>query len=549
MIHQVVKELSSRFLNSWSSVFSKDPLLMWDESYPALGILDLILASGRGASREEFVFRQILSGVSATVACYIHDTLSSLGRSIEVNVGGRGVELVGQFHPNSSGSTFLFLEERLSDIISRQPEGLPIFRNFERIATQYGNWLTPLTLGVLMGSSGMFEESDIDINPDQLEEHEEKVLKELARQSAAWYERVYPDEPLGQVAELYLSGLIFPPMYMKESFPCLEAIKGIEEFRKTFQVSQDNLNKLLSNLLHSPDEVASAASLAYLVAASDRDASKEMFATARRFGAFLGILRGSVVEARKHLGLGDDWITRQEPFDPSTQQMIRREIKLGFIPWLKLPLERVFESPTNVMIAHSVQAMADFDMQRAKVAVDKVCEESPSDIDFRVQQINLIFLDGDSDSAMDAVRQLLSEPEAESQASVFLFMGMLHLLKRDALNAAETFQRARSLAGNDRAMMFEAANNYAWALMCQDKYEDALDVIELTVGLSEDDLVPRLNRIACLHRLGKLEDAENEKRALTNLSPFHPRVFYANCFEVVKGLSRQEELAGSKLKH
>ena len=219
-----------------------------------------------------------------------------------------------------------------------------------------------------------------------------------------------------------------------------------------------------------------------------------------------------------------------EAYSKAQMQMIHREVQLNFIPWLEFPAERLAEIPSSLPLSLAFRSLADFDFARAKSSFDSLCAENPADIDLRLQRLSLDYVGNDFTKAMAGARSLLSEPEAETSAAVLNFLGTLQLAREKVDEALDSFERARKFTGNDFALAGKVANNYAWALMCKERFSEALDVIDLSLSSIANNLIIKMNRVSALIALHRDEEAYREQQDVIRLSPHHHQVFFALCY-------------------
>ncbi len=544
MISERVREQHQSFIEFWRPALARHPYFELDGLYPSLRVLDLILLPSRGMPESHKVLDHLLRGVVSTFAIAVHDTLERAGRSIDVELGTEGVTLVykGETEAQTKRAP---LERNLQELLRTQPRTIRFFRNFQREVPLNGSWLGPMFLGLVLESSPLIEDCDLDVTDELMAGAGRNVLNEVARQCSEWYGKHFPDEQLGQVAELYLSGLLFPPFQFQEPVPALKAVEGLVQFMKEFSISNEKMFLLTRNLSFFADEQISSAGLAFHVALHEGPVTPELFGVCRRHGAFVGVIREALLAARKLLFNETDWIAQTSEYGEAQSQMITKEIQLGFFPWLELPAWRIAEIPSNEKLALAVRAMADFDIARAKANVDLILETDPGEIDLRLQRVYFDYIEGEHDRALAGAKALLTEPEAETNAAVHNFLGSLLLLKGEASQAVTAFERARQFVGGDFVLSAKITNNYAWALMVVERFQDALDVIDLSLGGIGDNLIIRMNRVSALMSLNRAEEAIAEQQEVLRVSPFYHQSFYALChpFYLLLG----EQLQGRSL--
>ena len=294
MISEAVREESASFLQFWSKTFERSPFYELDGTFPSLRVLDLLLLPSRGMLDQHIVLERIHRGVSLCLAIYLHDTFAALGRTCRVDFVDGKVWL--EFSSAEAGRTVeVPLESALSNLVRSAPTTVQFFKNFSRDVSQTSSWLSHLALGILLESSPFLEGEGVEVNDELLERSGKLVVNELARQCASCYARLFPDEQLGQVPELYLSRLVVPPFLFREGLPGLEAVRGLHQFMTDFSISRERMHTLTRNLMQFPDEQISASAFTFHVALHDGPVTSEIFGVSRRHGAFVGVLRAALI--------------------------------------------------------------------------------------------------------------------------------------------------------------------------------------------------------------------------------------------------------------
>ena len=529
MIDPVVENFLSNFKQVVNQILGKNPVIELDGTWPSLGVCDLFSLSLRGTAkveqREEFLFK----GIAAYVGKIVHDTWLEAGVQAELVNGDKGLVLSavsGADIPPGKPER-VELEEKLRELIIAPPSPFLVFTDFEKDVREQEGVVSLVALGLCLGVSPLFEGTWRVHDTQNNTEFIQKALRHLASSSASHYGRLHPDEPLGQVPELYLDGLIYPPDLMVDEAPARVGVRGLQRFFKEYKVSQKEIERVCENLALSADPFFSNAGLAYHTAVSDEIPSLQIVAAAQSRGTYTGVLLDSMYDLRGELGYKVSWMWpgNEKPYD---DKRIAKELLLGFLPWVKF-------SPTELARKDRIQdndfvtlmyALSNFDWKHAKKVARKMVEETPGDIPLRLQQIYLQILEGKFDKAEQMFAALLSEPEAKDNASMYDMWGMCAMLQGkvdDAVLYAKRAYEFRKTVSHDN---FEIINNYGWALVSSGRFEEALSIFDEALNGTSSPLSPLLNKAYVLFELGQHEALTTVEEALIALAPCDLRVFH-----------------------
>jgi len=331
---------------------------------------------------------------------------------------------------------------------------------------------------------------------------------------------LFPDEQLGQVAELYLNRLIYPPALMKEAALALGSVAGILNFVDHYNVGLDAARNLCHNLSFLADPVISDAGLAVYAALVDTKPPREICARAQTKGLYVGLLRTAMLRAREHFQLRGDWLEADE-LDDVDRMRFQIEQSLGFIPWLKLSQERIGEKELRGVI----QALSFFDMQEAVRLADGYIRENPADIELRLQSVYLDMIRGEHQEAIAQFRKILSEPGCEEDPMLFDMWGICDLAQGDVQSATEHLGTAYKFMNPENFHERGIANNYAWSLMLTEQFERALEVLETALRYSDTIVTVLLNKAYIFKVLSRHEEATAIEEQLIHLAPLDSRTF------------------------
>ena len=526
MIEASVQQMSEAFKERWNHYLRISPLLVLDETWPTFGVMDLITFGLRLTPEIPESMNNIIRGAAAYLGVMVHRCWSRLLKEVDLRDGPQGIYLEGrgsEWLPEGELLS-LQLEDALRKVLREIPPAFPVFYGFGRNVDLESNVFGLMGLGMLTGLGPMVKGPWREKEPEALREVLDQAVRELARQSAENYARAFPDEPLGQLAEIYLNALIYPPLFMNEALPGASAVEQLLEYFTELKIKPQSISAFAANLAQSPDEVFSAVGLAFYAALTDSLPAAEIIASARTKGNFMGLLRPVVLQIRESLKLGDDWLLGSIK-NFQLEKRFEIEQAMGLIPWLYLDKERIKNDSGENKLAPLLIAIAEFDLEGAIKAADFILGEEPGDIPLRVQRIKLEILNGDMEKAEKMLRSLFSEPDSDRNPRFFNLWGLCLLQKGDKDNARKYFKAGLAVASAEPQMEAEIANNLAWSCMLTGDPETALENIELGLQKSECPVTLLLNKVSILWAGKQFEEAQKERRRLFKLAPTDRRVF------------------------
>ena len=143
----------------------------------------------------------------------------------------------------------------------------------------------------------------------------------LADGAARLYARVFSEEKYGQVAELYLNKIIWPPLNADEEMPGLGGARGFKQFFEDYSVPDSNQLELLRNLIVMGDEVTSTSAMVYLAARYTVMPGVEDMRLFQAHSRLNRILRGTLKQLRTELGWACLLYTSPSPRDATLSRM------------------------------------------------------------------------------------------------------------------------------------------------------------------------------------------------------------------------------------
>lgn len=528
MIEQSVRESAQDFAKEWSVAAEFSPLLKLDFTWPSLGLVDLLLLPLRGRSNLDQPAFRLLRGASAYLGMLAYECWSSFSEDVSLIVGERGVRLEAHDGPLLGGgdSFSVNIESALAKVLRELPSPMPVYSNQARQLSSEVPVVPLFAIGLFTGlcpyGSGPWSAATID----QFSEALPFTARILAAQCADFYTRVFPNETLGQVAELYLDGVLFPPPLTVEALPGIQAVERIAAFLEEYGIDAEKALPLFKNLALSPDEALSVSGLVFFAALSAQELPAVVIAAAQRKGMLMGMLRESMHAVRAHYRLGPDWLWEGRT-DDAVLKLYQREQLLGMHPWVRLRAV----SLKKPGVLDFVRECAKLDFAAAKHVLEKLVEETPGDIDLRLQRIFFDVIDGDVERAAAACRALITEPAAENDPRVLEFWGMSLLSQGNLEESLRHLERGYGSVGKaelepDEALAGVVANDFALALIQAGRLEEALDVLKNAVKWDRCPLSALVNRYAVLATLGRIEEAADVQLKLLQLAPLDERVFH-----------------------
>jgi tetratricopeptide (TPR) repeat protein len=543
MIHPNVKLVADDFKAKWSKKLGAySPILELDGTWPSLGVLDLLTFSLRFYGKESSTavpaqldsFRKsLLKGASAYLACLAYECWSTFGYDVSVGENKFGIFIEAQGEKLSEGQRFIVdIESELNEIFKNPPQPFPVINGFQRHLPQDYNLISLFGLGLMTGLSPFGDGPWRSETADSWAENIKKSERILAKSSADHYARLFPNEIMGQVPEVYLSKLIFPPTLMGEKFPVLNAVEGMVKYFKELGLSEKAMSKVALNFAQSPDELISLAGIAFYVAVND-EATREIVGAVETKGTFCGLLRQAMIQVRKALGKEEDWLELNK-FTSSQARRFHLELELGFLPWVKISQIRLNDKQNDPLLVDLLFSLSVFDLENAIKLAEKIIEDNPGDFAVRLQLVYLEIIRGDVQRAELLCKSLASEPGAERWGLLFNLWGMSELAKNESSQAVKHFEKATLLGAPEEHFEYQFLNDYAWALMLDGQHEKSLSEFNKAIGKSLAPVTALLNKAYVLRILKQPDQASLVQDQLVKLSPLDLRVFGNLIYEIVE---------------
>ena len=525
-IDPMVRFELDEFESEWNKRVKDFPTLMLDRTWPAVGVLDLLTFSSRG--KKEFSPRdaQRVSYAAASLALLAGECWQTFGTKVKVGRTPRGIFLRGEGGSKlAPGETFTVeLEMELRRLLQNPARNVSVIAGFEREVSLDHNLLSLVGLGLVSGLTPMGEGPWANETLEAFKGPIEDVVTHLAKSCVRHFERVGPENPIAQFGELYLSGLIFPPSGMNDPLPAQTAVQGVLAHRDELKLDASKLEALGRLYAQSPDELLSDLGLAMFGALSGREIPPEMLAAAESKGRYVGLLRGAALDLRAALEMPVEWIDAEEN-RPEDIQRFEVERRLGFLPWCYLSRDAFRERRRSENFRILLGALAAFDAPVAIKMADEIIEESPGNIEVRLQRIFLDLLMGDLDRVESGATSLMTEPGVEEEPRVHALRGAGALAREKVSEALQHFEQAYGKTAATNPVYPQIANDYVQALFLSGRFEEALEISAQVVHQSPSSISGALNEVSLLHALDRQEELVPKLIRLVTLAPTDRRVF------------------------
>lgn len=528
MIEDTVNNAAKDFSRDWSIVDKFAPVLKLDFTWPSLGVVDLLLLPLRGQKEFDESSIGVLRGASAYLGKIAYETWSSFCGDVSLTIGERGVRLEAAEGPLlEEGETFAVnIEQDLNKLFRDLASPMPVFANYARQISSEAPIFSLYAAGLCTGLCPYGRGPWAHAIPEEFSEPLQFTLRILAAQSADFYRRVFPDESLGQVAELYLDKFLIPPPLTAEQLPGVQSVECLGSFFEEYQIKPGGALPTLRNMAKMPDEAISNAGMVMFTAFSEDTLPKDILAAARRKGMLMGMLRVTMHAVRERYGLGEDWL-HTDKLTRVDIPKFEREKLLGMHPWIRLRGDSIVKPG----VLKFLRSAAELDYAAAKHELGKLVEETPSDIDLRLQKIFFNVLDGDAERAEHSCRALVTEPEAEDDPRVLEYWGVSLLSRGNVEEGLKFLERGFGFVGKSKLDPSESlagviATDFGLGLMRAGRMEEALGVLDMAIRWDRCPLDAMINKSSALAALGRYDQAAQIQLELLELAPLDYRIYH-----------------------
>ncbi|MFN8391012.1 MAG: hypothetical protein U0136_12045 [Bdellovibrionota bacterium] len=531
MIDPAAEAALKAFEKHWQRYLSVAPFYRLDYTWPSVGVIDHLTFPLRSRNDLSPFERSIIHGAAAYLAVMAQRCWETFGVSSNVELHQKEIILRAVSGPGLQGTEAVaYVEADLSRMLAELPNPFQILTTFKRMIPTNENFVSQFAFGLFVGLLPTIEGPWSKENPQSWATQLNSVVKYLAQGTADNYAAIFLDEQLGQVAEVYYSELIFPLTMMQEELPIRRAVYSLKGTVETYKISPSQLSRMAANLMLSPDERIAQTAFCCAAALGEFPCSPELRASAASIGTTLGLLRHAMRDVRQAILKESDWIGKAEYSDADIQQ-IEKELQLHFFPWLKMSKQKILGGAGDEALTRLLRALADYNMKTATMIVDELVDLAPDDMDFRLQKVYLLLLDGKVQESADSLRTLVTEPESEDKPLIFDLNANVQLVLGNLQGAEQNFKKARNFATSDKQVKSDVANNYGWMLMLKGDFPTALELIDESLSLTPDSLVSLLNKTTILQQMGREHEAAAIDKRLLALAPFNREVFRGLVFD------------------
>ncbi|MCB0321995.1 MAG: hypothetical protein KDD69_00430 [Bdellovibrionales bacterium] len=511
--------------DEWGPLLKVSPLLELDDTWPSLGVIDLLTFCTRDRETLLSALEPMMKGCAAYLAVQVGRCWKRFCDDVSFEETADGIAVIGrggEFIPEGERLRYP-VEKEFRQVLEAVPNPLPMFKRFDIPLAGEGNVVSLLGLSMAIGLGPAVQGPWENYQPGEQTPWVDAVVRQIAGECASHYGRVFPDEPVGQVAELYLAGLLYPPPLYGERLPFFRAVEQFLELFKEYRFSAGAVRQFGYNLSRSPDPILSSMGLVLSGALAETMPPPEVLAAAWTKGRYMGLLRPAMVRFRKGFLELSDWV----PTGLQSEQDELRfaiESEMGFLPWLQLDPGRLKAGDYNRLMP-IVSAACDFNLQAGIKAIDEILEQEPEDLSLRIQRVKFETIGGDIERAERMLGSLVSEPGASRYPRLFNLWGQCLLAKSDPEGAKRRFLEGLKAAEKVPLLAAELANNAAWSGILLGETEQPLALIEQGLEATPCPVTLLLNKAAILWELRDFDSIRETRLRVFELAPCDRRVF------------------------
>lgn len=527
MLDEKVEKIYLDFVSFWNAKLQINSLILLDDTWPSIGVIDSLTFSLRFKEQIPKQLESIITGSSAYIAKMLCECWKEQVEQIQVyiNEGEICIEAKGGALIPEDTAVFIPVESLLRERLRLLPNPFPITKDFSTNISFDSRVISDFCIGLFTGQTEGIEGPFSEYDERELSPLIEAVTKHLAITSAQSYEKHFPDESIGQMAELYLQDLIYPPMFMKEDLPCLSSIVKLLDYLKSLGIKQDNILALGQNLSLSANSLFSNIGLIICCAISDSLPSASIVSVAKSRGPYNGMLRKATLKVREYFDDSNDWATHGlRTLEDEKRFFI--ETNLGFFPGLILSHKRLKKDLKANILSQLILASSNFDYELGEQMCEVILKELPDDIEVHFQLIHFKMLRKKFEEANSLLNNLLDNPEADSSIMFYNLRGLCALELKNNKIALRNFKTALKLENyEDLILRSEINNNAAWACILLGNLGEAMFYLEQSLSKSVYPVSALLNKASILWDLGVDDDYENFRKYLFRICPLDRRVF------------------------
>jgi len=528
------RALSAKLISRFAKLERFSPFYGLDGSWFAIGILDyqfqvLYRLGYRSVDEMGDQSRALIREIASYLGVIAARFWDEFGGFITLEISPRhGVLLKvmgGDLLPDS-GSHEVRIEKNLLELLLDPPSELEIVPGFVRPLVLGDNILklyaTDLFFGARCFGIGDWRGEGANLlSPFYV--NAERVLADGA---SRFYARLFSKENYGQVAELYLNKIIWPPLNADEEIPGLGGALGFKQFFEDYSVPDANQLEVLRNLIVMGDEVTSTSAMLYLTARYTVMPGVEDMRLFQAHYRLNRILREALKAVRAELGWACDWL--EENHDPERHDLCYEiERSFGFLHWIKFSMQRVAvrDQEFSAMFAQ----LASGDLESGGWSLQQMINENPADIELRIQKAYLQLYARKYEECEKECRMILSEPGADQEARLYFLLGSCAFSRSEQEEALDYLRSSAALPARDGYAAAELEYSYASALLASGQIEEAREQFRKNIKgpLKYFSFNNEMELLSLYRMTNSFDDLEELLVRLVKIHPWHPAVMDA----------------------
>lgn len=541
MIDKRITAGAESFKKLFAHLSLHHPALVLDGSWVSLAVVDNITFPLRGRASINDGERELLH----LACCYMGKILYEIWEKFDTAVflEERNASVVlravgGELLPGGAAHE-IPVERAYLALLINPPTDMPIFSEFSRPVCFDSEITQNFCLGIACGLSpfgeGSWNAEDCSTFAPQVE----IAKKHIARSLASTYSRLFPEEQLGQLPELYLQRLVFPPMMMEEPFPAYSVVDEVLDYFSEIGITARNgmknsvsyslqarspLLSLAQNFLTFPLEIPCMFAQVCWVSYMPVRPSSSILAQFESWRQHTSLLFETLCHAKARLR-SSFWF-ESDVLTADTEQELFADVLYGFLPWLKLSPNKLKERVESPVLNEFIKALCKQDLQGSRRIAEQLVSEFPGDLELRLQQAFLERIKGDLDKEAQMCREILSESGAENVAEVNAALGMSCVLRGELAEGDRFLSKAVELGTVHEVARSEHLVNLIWVKVLESLSEEALEVV--FKAEKEESYLPFTllkNKYDALHMLERMDEADEVSKQLISINPFDRGVF------------------------
>lgn len=530
MISEKVITLARQFREFCNEKTVQYPEYQLDLTWPSIGTVDLFTSTLRKKKSLNEAEVEFLHGASALIAGIASDAWKHFPDSLEVSVafdeqrGGVVLEARGGGFLAEGESQEVALSSALGEILRELPHSFSYFQRHTRLLPEDYNFVSLFAGGVAAGLSPYGKGGWRKKSLKHFSHYLGTAEQYLARTSADYYKRVFPNEPIGAESELYLANLLLPPATIAEPFPSARGVRSVLEYVREKNIASSELPTLFENLARSPDELISSVGFVLSAALCSAEPKPRLVAIGKSKSQVTPKLRPALQIALGELKREKDWFDVFKRGDiPRAQSIADKEATLGFLPYLFFPLDRLRDEA----LLSTVEALSWSDLAAAEIALAGARDATTLTSDGELLYVFLLYLMGDVKRAREVLNQFVLDNSGDYSNLEDVYFLEAHCLRHEGKKekALKLFQKASEQDIPDIRRKVLYGHHYAGVLLELGEHKQALRELNRLITYEPFSVDIKLDCIAAFRALGDSESVEQELKDLSAYATSDRRVF------------------------